>query len=966
MMDLRLEIAPSCTDAMAAIERYARSQDEGVFVFGIVDLYIPKAPGLDPSIRYGVTVAAEFRRRGMHFVFLSANADAADILGQESLGTVPYYVKEQYPQPWRLPEALSTMVLGELRSHVSWIVLDDVIADLAPESDVLFEDYSAPAEASGAPLGYRYFPYFGSYRDFVERSECRPNLELNRSYSVRADRYHCDEFVLQSLLVLLNQTIGAADIPPRVSYGHAHDPAFLSKLFRHSAEPGMAIAVDILRVDPDNLSLQRLRDLLIQVSAKRSMSIFVVPDDESADRYTEQLREFRVAAIDELPHDRLADSAEREVLLRRSAMLALQQWFAKTVESSASLNATLHLRHPELVVNPIDWCILLEPKDLAEDLSDPYEILHEFAVSLRKLGRDGQDALVGAISEGLPAPYSCLLRVADRAMRKPDLRVEEGAWIERAIDSWLNSSRRFPHGLGQQMERKRGQLDAEMSRNWEDYCYSILVSMLAEYTANRAGVTPSTAREIDLARVERFVESLGGHSFVAEDAVSVDWDAFELLRWPHLRYPMPSAITRRLRQAGRYLWIQPEGLDLAAALPAGRARYRALIDSVDHYSSTLAWCRKVVPHLPHGWGKSVSYLTDVISEHRIGQAWQEERSDVWDSLLALLRNGAPVLFLADQILKGRPITGSRKSAAEFLGAVQGYGKILSRVRGNRSAKLRESMRANWRVAGGSSGMRRAMQIARLTGNGERGAGAEHGEPSVDEALSTVLGSALLEVLKGLRNINGNSLRGGSSLSPEVFDKLVGVVSAACGCVDDATREALLQGALEESGQRRAKDNAFVPSTFGTKADCLWTVFDLFGALDHLTRRLRYFDGYHFLAAVNDLRLEHKDTAPQAPLAVIETTLELFVDGIQGIIAHLALCVEAAGHAELADAIRPEGMKLIMPDGLGFPNPEELGRVLQVRVTDDTWETYCLGIPGKGSSSRRCYHTEGRVVALAEG
>ena len=94
LMDLSLEVATSYQDALEAIEAHSSSVAGGTFTFSILDLMIPSQSDGEPRMKYGIAVAKELRKRGMPFVFLSANADASKVLDKAGLGAVPYFIKE--------------------------------------------------------------------------------------------------------------------------------------------------------------------------------------------------------------------------------------------------------------------------------------------------------------------------------------------------------------------------------------------------------------------------------------------------------------------------------------------------------------------------------------------------------------------------------------------------------------------------------------------------------------------------------------------------------------------------------------------------------------------------------------------------------------------------------------------------------------------------------------------------------
>jgi hypothetical protein len=417
---------------------------------------------------------------------------------------------------------------------------------------------------------------------------------------------------------------------------------------------------------------------------------------------------------------------------------------------------------------------------------------------------------------------------------------------------------------------------------------------------------------------------------------------------------MPGAVSRRLRHLGRYLWIQPGGLDLAAALPGGRLRYRSLGDISSYYSEVLAWADDVAPHLPWGWRESVRYLSDLIARHRVADVWQagndararKPRDDLWQHLLGLLRNGAPVMMVADQTLRCRPLRGTKSSAKEFLSSVDGCGKILERVRLTRHIRMWRSFR-----------------------------------PTVDADAAPILEelNRYADALAALRSHHGpnlpDRLAAVARQMQTFYEKLIETptddregarerfAAALSSCLGDDEQnyrsdDWYPEGILRFSGAPFAR----TASILGTRLDYVWLAMDAIGAVAASFYRYRYFDGYHSLAVINDLRNEFKDTTPRVDLATISQVIDLYVSGIQGIVAHLAWCLTMLGHQKRAARIMPPNLQFVPPPDFSPPQPDELGALVQVvEQSDAEYGVFVRGIPGKGIASDLCFHSPARGV-----
>jgi len=950
LMDLNLDVTTSVQETMTALDYYDLQRSYGTFVFCVVDLRIPFRPHENPQMKHGLALATELRQRGYPFVLLSAKSNATRSLDRRSLSTVPYYVKESADSPWQtMPEALKHVVLNEFNSHIGWLGLGTLVGQLTTGSSCDLALHYHSDTRNLMSLSTEFFPFFGIYRDFTERCEYRVQLEPGQSLAVRSNQNHSDIFVQQALLVIMASML--IRMPEKISfdYGYASDDSYF-QLLQDPGRQSSRSSIRVLRVDPDRTNPELLLQRLNTLAHLPGTLVLVVPNDESCDAYADVLRERGIPTVGELPQDRENGGNDREMVVRRSAELVVRAWAEAQSEATAVESWQDGLSQPELIINPIDWCILFEASDLVAELSDPYECILEMARSFEQLSEERRELMRTCLEEGRPLPYRDLLQVGRETFMNSSLAKGWPVWIERAIDSWLNSSWRFPHGLDQtqftdsQVELASNDQLNDIGLQWQDSCYEMLVGMLDEYTeSNRAGFDEASSKGRDLTRVEQFVRALGGLDLLGDNDGSSDWDALEFLRWPHLRYPMPQAVTVRLKQAGRFLWIQPDGLNLAAALPVGRQRYRLLVDAVDHYWKVLGWGSAVIEKLPAGWSTSIGHLLEVLRGRDVAVQWAQNPRQFWDALLGLLRNASPVLFIADQVVRGRPLQGSDSSALEYLPSVQGYGMILSRLRGSRAYRLGGYLMPAW-DAGRCSGT--GLPLAQLGAIIAEAQGKSHPKRTRD------LFEAFLKIAVAVHNTDGASddTFDPSALNSLVADRALGLTECKDWFIGD--RQATLRGPVSS-----------LPSLLSSKADHLWAALDTASCIDGLTQRFRYYDGYHFLAALNDLRVQGKDTRPQVSADVMEQIVELFVASLGGILTQLAFCVEMCGHPELAEPIRPPGVELRLPVGFEPPDPEQLANLIQVVPGKSAWEVFVLGIPGAANKGKLCYHDNGKVKRL---
>jgi len=155
----------------------------------------------------------------------------------------------------------------------------------------------------------------------------------------------------------------------------------------------------------------------------------------------------------------------------------------------------------------------------------------------------------------------------------------------------------------------------------------------------------------------------------------------------------------------------------------------------------------------------------------------------------------------------------------------------------------------------------------------------------------------------------------------------------------------------------------MPSLLGSKMDHMWCLLDALSSLNSVTQHSRYYDGYHLLAAINDLRVENKDTRPDVPCKAIDKILDLYVNGIQGIIAQLAWCIHLSGEDTLSETISPPTIEIRPPEHFKRPTIEELSRVMRVVANENEWAVFTLGIPGEGTAKKLCCHVKNGVKKL---
>ena len=944
LMDLRLWVASNYEDALVALDELKKPEMIGSFVQCLVDLKIPRQAGCEDEMRFGIAIAKEIERRNLPLYFLSAKSDAYEPLHAANLGTVRYYRKQPEHGLWGLPNELSEAILKEFRNQISWISLEDIFDCCDDESNVK-RRFNERREA------IRHFPFFGSFRDLVERWEERSQVELEETFVVRATTDHSEEFVQQAVLLILQRLLTQVPGHYQVDYGLASDQEHRDFLDRRRNK---GRAITITRIDPQKISLEEVRDLLQAAMRRPWISIFVIPNDESGDRYSEILSELRLPVVDELPQTRHGDTGARSELIRRTCAVIFQSWALDPDIGGDLLLPAAYLAHPELLINPIHWTVLHEAKNVARELSDPFEIANELLLAIEDIGKTQYQVIRRAAAQDKHVEYRYLLKVANQTITHSELSENMPVWVSRALDEWLNTSWHFPYGLSKEFSLLEGSDEMptpagnehrqEVWRcrhweHWEDSAFRILVGILKKYRTHQPDLDQlldSSGHSADLARVWRFVDALGGEQFLRDDS-QVDWEALEHLRWPHHRYPMPGAINRRLKAYGRYLWIQPEGLDLASALPMGRARYRMLADVVEGYHSTLTWLERVGRDLPRGWSSTMRYLALLIRQHRIAEEWARHPQRVGCHLRALLLNGTALTGLV------RAMAGGELSKRKPMSPASGdIGRRLEHLGHQPWINGKAHLQPRWAEAAWVD------RLAALKDHSAMHDVLRHELDGQFEPRANEAQRALLDLLSGLGSVSTEGKN-----APRVSE-------------DVTTQWRTFADAPANHTMRRDGWSADTsPSTrrlLATKGDQLWTLLDGLTLLSGTVFRFRHFHGYELLSAIHALDIDAAGNTEVREPAVVENVFELFVAAAEGLVAQLAWVLKHLGLDEQAASLAPPGVVMIEPKPLRIA-AKRLAEHAEAVLTDEGLSLYLAGV-GPGSelafadASTRRVHTRG--------
>ena len=679
LMDLKLKIATTYEKGKEMIDDLVDQEKQGVYVFCILDLYIPRNKQTEayPSSVHGIKLANLVQDKGFNFVFLST---AVNMLGNK-FSEVPFYQKKQGEQ--KIPETLIQLILKNFRANISWISVGDIMDEL--------KDSSMKALSSQEnKFSRNYFPFFSSFRDFVEHWESRPVLSKGFAVISRCPRAHGDPFVIQCLLVSIYSLVQRNPGKVHFRYINPKNQPFPDKI---GNIPGK-LNIIVLRIQTVNAAdkttaattAKEFHELFKRVQKPDNIVYFILPNDESSEEYLDKVARDRRIIYEDLPSIRIGDSFTREALIRRSINLVFQNQVIYREDRKYNLG-DIYLAHPEILVKPTSWVILSESTEIAEQLSDPFEIVDEFESALEIKLKNAPEDQINKIINGDPLKSSELLDVGMETLKK-DFSEEKfektfnNHWLPRALRLWLSMSWHFPYGLDHNVGKTSYRFHEEKESQWEEFSLSVLMDLISQYRLNDDFV--------DLNMVYNFLkhnalEKLLAHRTAEAEGMDIsndDWAGLSAERWPYQKYPIPTALTKRLKNAGRSLWVDTDHFNLAQMFPSTRLHHKYLDNVVDQMGGRLRVLEKQCPYLPGEWAFYIDKFIHLIRKSRIPSAWNDKKNKeiIYHSLMDFQNNVMPISFIAYNIWCGKfDNTKERDKVFKTLATCSGFGTLINKI-----------------------------------------------------------------------------------------------------------------------------------------------------------------------------------------------------------------------------------------------------------------------------------------------
>jgi len=679
LMDLSLKIATNKSDGERLLKDAAELVNRGVYVFCIMDMSLPIEDGGQIRPIHGLQLSKIMQELNLDGAILTSSSDIEREKQQHGISSIPYFKKTL--QSVVVPESLSIYILSRLRNSIEWLSLAPLYESMDQKSRLLS---STLAEQQQAPISRKYYPFIGPFRDYVERLEYRPAPCLESTVLLRAPTDYSDEFIEKNILLLI-----AGWLERRKGMVRLHYFSNPSKSDTYGiGEDSNILEVIVLRIHQKTISANEFKELLTKSKNLDAIVYIVLPDGEASDEYLTQAYSASEVSYDDLPVIRHGEWAVREAVIRSSMQLVFMH---STVESSAGVLAlaTVFSDYPEALIDPVSWSVLIESEKLITQLSDPPEFLYEIETSYADTMRKLSDKELCSLQSGQPANPEKLIPVNIQSLQDPtsDIDLEElshSTWIPRALKNWLTQSWHTPYGLPQSMSFTHFDNPNHVSA-WEDFSLKVLLNLSNKYTFGKG------SKQLDL--VKSFLEQSAITKLSVgklNEITSSEWSGLLTSRWPYRKFPLPIALNKLLKQAGRFTWIESDYFSLSQTLPSARHYHSFLAETVDNIGLILDWYRQIDGVLPFEWGFYLKKFLSIIENRSLPSLWADNktRDKLYKDLMDFAHNSLPIVLISTYLrnidVEDTDIVQGLKKIGKLLRELNGNGIMLDFIRRHRN------------------------------------------------------------------------------------------------------------------------------------------------------------------------------------------------------------------------------------------------------------------------------------------
>lgn len=591
LLDLELKIMTNKSDFEAYLESISNSLD--TYYYFIVDLSLPNTIDSEPEVINGLDIGVALSQKEHDFCFLSSSSSAGSEMQEMGLGSTDYYVK--FDDSDLLPESLRHKILFSFRNNISWIDLITLKTFLHPNSNILIPKAINNLSKEDIEFAISTFPYFDKFRDFVDRTEYETNI-FAKPFFIRSHPDNSNQFENQCLLIMFADKIFMNPGTVQVEYDLFENSSFRMKIENSVDNIFWAIRLD------KKVKIDEFEEFYKKV--KRKQVVFIVKDNESAERFLERVN-YEHTSLRDLPYIQKTDLQLRGEVIQRSIQLILNHFYELDNKISS-----LYLDYPELMCHPKNMMFLQNPKLMTYNLSDSPEILQSLYSGFKSFFNNHTDKdKKQAISEGKPIAPDCMLRISDDILTQDEnIRINHNSLIY-ALDDWLKNSWKYPYSTDLSEEK------------WKKFSFDVLLMLIEEFDdiektldQEELEICISSIKMISCLLKSNAVKKLLKNK--KEEISTSEWEDLAYLRWPHLQYPMPIYLNEILEKSDKHLWIQHKNFNFIGYSQRLIWEHRKLNNMLEFYDKTIALMKQTHHYFPIEMQDMFHFILDGIEKKK--------------------------------------------------------------------------------------------------------------------------------------------------------------------------------------------------------------------------------------------------------------------------------------------------------------------------------------------------------------
>jgi hypothetical protein len=438
------------------------------------------------------------------------------------------------------------------------------------------------------------FPYFGKYKDFIDRSEYESNI-FHKPFFIRSHPDNCFDFESQCLLLMMADRIFHNPGNVLLQYD-----LFSNNIYKNTILQSQSNTFWFIKLGTKD-NIEDFENFYKSVKNKKV--VFIIDNNESAEKFLERVS-YEHSSIKDLPYIHTNDIQLRNAVIEKSIHLLLN--YFSTLDNKIS---SIYIQHPELLIHPKNMMFLQDPNLMTSDMTDSYEILHSLLDGMKKYFNQLKPEEREAIEFGHPLCGKNLLKVAKEILsEEKNLKINQTSLI-LAIDDWLRRSWQYPYGI-----------DLDDSE-WKKFSFNVLHEMILEFKAFKTLITDESMNAIadSIYMISELLNNNAIQQIVygsQENILPQEWEDLTYLRWPHLQYPMPLYLNELLEQSNKHLWIQHKNFNFVGYSKKLIFEHRKLNNMLEYYDKTLTLMKNTYNYFPKAMQPMFEFIIEGIEKRK--------------------------------------------------------------------------------------------------------------------------------------------------------------------------------------------------------------------------------------------------------------------------------------------------------------------------------------------------------------